>query len=364
MKIQTILYTIYILFLLTTLAGCSNTEIPIEEDDLVAIELVGLNGSVQVSRAGIDPSLTAIHNATIIVFDGTEDKVLHRRTINYTDGERVYLKRGGTYKVFVIANLDDDNCPNGDAATYFDDVTNIAHLDNKYFISSAEPGEAPAKMPMISGTTSDPLHSVTIPPAPLAVADTKVTLELRSLYTKVSVNIYNKVNGGGSGVELLSYYASNLPVYSWIVEQASDYPQTLDPKTTGYDRSSLMDIRQPTQTTEDYACHSFDVYCLENRRGSVAGLTNPYYRKAQAPEYAFEINFQGNISNNKVLQTYLLVGKDNDNSNFDVDRNCIYTVNVYVNSTTNISSDSRRMSLDVVVCGELESPEDGEGKEF
>ncbi|MDL2245297.1 hypothetical protein [Parabacteroides sp. PFB2-10] len=377
---KTIRYIIYALLLLVLFAGCSKTELPIEEEELVAIELVGLNGSVQVSRAGIDPSLTAIENATIIVFDGTEDKVLHRRTIKYTDGERVYLKRGGTYRVFVIANLVDANCPDDyTAETYFDDVTNIAHLNNKYFISSAEPGKAPTKMPMISGSKTSPFAVVTLNNP---IQTTTVTLKLRSLYSKMEVNIYNLVDASGnnlSSVELLSCYSNNLPAYSWIVERHTtideigakdDYPQSLTPVTAGYNRSSLTDIRRVVnhpieeQPPNRYEWHYLEVYCLENRRGTVANL-NAKDRKAKAPKFAFEFNFQGNAEDNEVLQTYVLVGKGYENStplygNFDIDRNCIYRVNVYVDGVSNVQDDSRRMYLNVVISGDLESPEDGE----
>ncbi|MDL2265257.1 hypothetical protein LJC57_02370 [Parabacteroides sp. OttesenSCG-928-G07] len=383
MKLKTIQYiVIYILLLATAFVGCSETEIPIQEDDLVAIELVGLNGSVQVTRAGgIDPSLTTIHNATIIVFHA--DTMFQRRTIDYAAGERVFLKRGGTYKVFVIANLDDANCPDDfTTATYFDDVEHIDDLNSKYFISSTAPGIAPVKMPMISGSSASPFEVVTINKPPQS---TTVTLQLRSLYTKVEVSLYNLVNdgaGNSSGVELLTYYANNLPTYSWLVERpttnpnaSDDYPQTLTPTTIGYDRSSLVDIRVPDQVhpgSRTYARHSFVVYCLENRRGTVTELTadNVFERKAKAPKFAFEVNFQGNANEEDVLQTYVVIGKGHDENyvtqygNFDIERNCIYQVQVYIDGVTNVKYDSRRMYLNVVISGDLEFPGDGQDYEF
>lgn len=383
MKRNTILYTIYILLLTCLFTGCSDTEIPGIEDDLVAIELVGLNGTVQVTRAGIDPSLTEITNATIIVFDGTEDRILQRRTFNYANDERVYLKRGGTYRVFAIANLSDDNCPNGDATTYFDDVTIIDDLDTKYFISTTVPGKAPSKMPMISGSDISSLQSISLPVKLDDPTDnTTVTIPLRSLYTKVAVNIYNRISDGGSGVTPVSYYVNNLPAYSWIVEHTSsdfsDYARMNKLGVDGFERSSLMDMpSNPIVGVENgntYNQYSFDLYCLENHGGTVAGLnsTNVYQRKAQAPDYAFEINFQSyvNGSNKDVLQTYVVIGKgydDNDDpvyNDFNVDRNCIYRVNVFVNGIGNVEADSRRMRLNVVVCGGLEAPENGGIKEF
>lgn len=385
--INTILTLVVILF---TQSGCSH-EYPTPKDEYVALELVGLAESVEINtRAGLDPSLTAIHNATIIVFHATEDKVLQRRTINYASpaNERVYLKRGETYRVFVIANIDDDNCPGEyTAATYFEDVAKIADLNSKYFLSTTELGMKPVSVPMISGTTATPLEEVTIPnPLTLTPDNTTiVTLKLRSLYTKVTVNLYNLVNESGtnlSGVEILSYYSNNLPIGSYIVERTTtdiytnDYPQSLDPKALGYQRSSLGDIRIPTENRVKvgdrwYDRHSFDVYCLENRRGTVSDLNsgNVYDRKSKAPKFSFEISFQGNVGDRDVLQTYVVIGKGDDGTNpvyndFNLDRNCIYLVNIYVNGVGGVDADSRRMYLNVVVCGNIESPEDGDGYEF
>ncbi|MDF9829919.1 hypothetical protein [Parabacteroides sp. PF5-6] len=377
MKKETIRYIIYALLLVIAFAGCNEAEVPVPEDDeWVAIELVGLDSAVEVTRGEGE-----IDNATIIVFQATEEdtyEFLYCRTINYGNNERVYLKRGATYKVFAIANLDDANCPDDEevtADTYFDDVKTLDGLAQKYFISAVEqPGAAPDKMPMISGTTESPFETVVLPERLALDGEGKypvVTLPLRRLYTKVAVNIYNHAN---SEVDLVSYYANNIPANSWIVERANDdldgdYPQILTTPAAGYTRSSLTGIG--TSTTEGaYKKYNFDIYCLENRRGTVSGLTstNVYDRKALAPEYAFEICFQGNVTVNEkeeVLQTYVVVGKGYDEvntpiyNNFDVDRNCIYTVNIYVNGVGNVVADSRRMYLNVAINGELTPPEDG-----
>jgi hypothetical protein len=397
--IRKIFYSICVVFVVT-LGGCAHVEVPaLPQDEYVPIRLVALTSGVEVTRAGIDPSATDIESATIIVFDGTEDKVLQCRHLTDVATEQIYLKAGDTYRVFAVANLGDGNCPNGDAATYFDDVAEIADLDEKYFISTVAAGAAPTLMPMTSVDNSDAtssLATVTIqhPLLPPAVGvESTVTIKMRSIYTKVVVTIYNRTSRWGanqSGLTFSSYLTENLPQGSWIVERpladvvydsetetwsenataaGDDYPQTLTPLWTGYAASGLTDISTGWSTTpiqigaNYYVSRSFDVYTLENRRGIVAGVS-AHQRKEKAPQYALQLTAIGTL-NNKTFYTYVLVGKgrvpetppDWWYGNYNVDRNCIYHVNLYVNSINNIEQDTRREYLDVVVVqNDLVSP--------
>jgi hypothetical protein len=207
---------------------------------------------------------------------------------------------------------------------------------------------------------------------------------MRSIYTKVAVTIYNRTDSEGanlSGLTFSSYLAENLPQSSWIVERpladvvydseaktwsenataaGDDYPQTLTPVWTGYAASGLTDISTgwtatPIQKETDYyVSRSFDVYTLENRRGIVPGVS-ALRRKEMAPERALQLTVVGTL-NGKPFYTYVLVGKgrapetppDWWYGNYNVDRNCIYHLNLYVNSITDVEEDSRREYLDVV----------------
>jgi hypothetical protein len=365
-------------------------EIPTPADDgLVPIELAALTSGVEVTRAaGIDPSYTTISSATIIVFHATEDRVLQNRYLADVTTDKVYLKKGETetsYRVFAVANLVDANCPNGNASTYFADVDEIADLEGKYFIASPA-GTAPALMPMTSiGSAADLSTQIAtvvvqppslIAPVPPAV-EYSVTIQMRSIYTKVEMNIYNK---SGSGVTPQSYFIENLPKHSWIVERAKsssaaagdDYPQSY----TGYDNTAWDDLTTGWTASENsYMKRTITFYTLENRRGVVSGLNpNMYERKAEAPANALEFTFTGQ-ANGKILYTYVLIGKGRDAldppdewyGNYDVDRNCIYQVNVYIDGAneTNITSDTRREYLNVVaVCGELTPAGKGTEGEF
>jgi hypothetical protein len=394
--------------LLAALAGCvRKAEVPAPpQNGLVPIELVPVTGGVEVTRAtGIDFSATNITSATIIVFHATEDKVLQRRHLADVTTEKIYLKAGETYRVFAVANLLNGNCPNGDAATYFDDVDQIADLNGKYYIATAPAGTAPALMPMTSVDNTDATSSVAtvtvskgVPPA-LGETEVTVPIKMRSLYTKVAVTIYNRTNSSGanlSGLTFSDYLTENLPKSSWIVERpladvvydsdtetwsenstaaGYDYPQSpptplVAPAWADYQATELTDISSGWTTTpvqlggDYYVSRSMDIYTLENRRGIVPGVSaNMHERKALAPAQALQVTVIGTL-NSKTFYTYVLIGKGRKEEtppgrpwgyydlwwgNYNVDRNCIYHVNLYINATDDVTQDSRREYLDVVV---------------
>jgi hypothetical protein len=363
------------------------------EERLVPIKLAGLGSNTQITRAGIDPSFTDIKTATVIVFNQAGTEVLQRRNLDYANGDRVYLKPG-TYKVFAVANLTDGNCP-GDytAANFFDDVETSADLDDNeyYFVSTATAGAAPSTstgMPMTS-IGSDPTDLTTqivevIVPDPIVsgVSD-EVIIKMRSIYTKVELTIYNNTS---SGVVPQSYLVENLPKNSWIIERpqtdpatGDDYPQSLAEPYTGYANTTVADLLTGWTTTpetingKNYVKRTITLYTLENRRGVVSGVSaNMYERKEKAPANALEITFIS-TANNKMLYTHVLVGKgrsaetppDTWYGDYNVDRNSIYRVNVYIDGTNNMESDSRREYLDeIAVCGTLTPPGNGTAIEF
>lgn len=385
MKIR---YSICIALCAAVFAGCASNGgyVPAQQDDeMIAVRLSATGKSVQVTRAGIDPSLTSIYNATLVVFawDGTNDNTTvwsQTRTIDYAGGERLYL-RPGSYKIFAVANLDDSWCPNGNAATYLDDVTTIAGLESKYILAASPLGPNPGKVPMITGTTSTPIAEITID-SPVTTATTTIELELRSLYTKMSINIYNRTDAAGtvqSGVAPQGYYTENLPTASYLVEQASDYAYT----NTLYAQSALVtplpatdgQIYEFTQQPGNYYNKRVvDVYCLENRRGDVT-VTDAHDRRDDAPEYATATHIMSTVTGqNNVLDTYIYPGKGrtaeandpdtDDIGNYDVDRNSIYHINVIINGTAEITVDSRREYLERLVCGTLTPPVNGNGADF
>jgi hypothetical protein len=386
--------------LVATLSGCVQTEVETPlRDELVAIRLVPVTSGIEVTRAtGIDFSATTIESATVIVFHGTEDRVLERHYIADVTSEQIYLKAGTTYRIFAAANLTNDNCPGGNASTYFSDVDEIADLNSKYFISAVTAGTAPALMPMISVDNTDATSSIAtvtlskgVPP--VSGDEVIVNIKMRSIYTKVAITIYNRTNSAGtsnlSGLTFSDYLTENLPKNSWIMERSLtdvvkdpvtgawsesstaagyDYPQSpptplVAPVWGDYVTTGLNDISTgwttvPVQIGGNYyVTRSFDIYTLENRRGIVAGVSaNMYERKANAPEYALQVTLIGKL-NNKTFYTYVLVGKGRDEEtppdvwygNYNVDRNCIYHVNLYVDDTDNVTQDSRREYLDIVV---------------
>jgi hypothetical protein len=392
-RIRKIVYCAGAVFV-AALVGCVRgvVEPTPEGDGLVPIELVGLTSAAEVTRAGIDPAYTEIKTATIIVFNSAGTQVLQRRNINYAAGERVYLKPGA-YSVFAVANLADGNCPGAStAANYFGDVNDVGDLTDKSFLSTAATGAAPSTttgMPMTSiGDVADistQIAIVTVPDPIVQGESDVVTIKMRSIYTKVSFTIYNR---NDSGVTPQSYLVENLPVGSWIWERPlgggglppdyADYLAAQTPPQPGYVNMALATFAPAASgwagapaPLDGYKMYSFDLYTLENRRGTVAS-TDVDERKANAPAGALQLTIMGEVGT-KMLYTYVLVGKgrsaatptDDQLGNYDVDRNCIYHVNVFINGTENVETDSRREYLDqTAVCGDLTSPENGTTVEF
>jgi hypothetical protein len=379
-------------------AGCARVEPTPSEKQLVPLDLVALTGRADITRAYVDGSLSTISTATVIVFDGTEDKVLQYRHLDYAAGERIFLQRGRTFRVFAVANLTDANCPNGSAATYFDDVETMADLDDKYFISTTAATAKPTVMPMTSigeNYPADPNYLDT-QIVTLDVDGTSQTIAMRSLYTKISLNIYNKTNGTAyvtSDMDIVRYLTKNLPRYSWLIERprsdTADYAQSPDSSLAkpayGYAATDFVDISYGEWTTTAEAVNgnsyvrlkqNIDLYTLENRRGTKSEVTTMYDRKKYAPPFALEINLIGYATvdyDSRVLETHLLIGKGREASptpdgwmgNYDVDRNCIYHVDVFFDGVGNIDIDSRRNYLDLLaVCGDLTPPTDGTPGEF
>lgn len=367
---KTILYPAAMLLTAVLFSACVRTlpdgPATTVDDDLVALELVPTGGSVQITRANMND----ISNAVVLVWDQAGTTLLHNRYLDYAAHERVYL-RAGTYQIFAVANLTDANCPNGDAATWLSDVALRDDLNAKFLL--ADPNAT--HMVMCSGIQTKTLTDYVTP----------MEIKLRRLQTVIDLNIYNKISGPGpeeavtSGVELDSFFTDNLPNGSWLLERTSASPSPSDDyRTAGYGKTSPTNFSTLTYNDEQvndnwYRHYSAEIITFENRRGSDSRVTTAYQRKKYAPDNALEINVIGKVGN-QMLDTFVLPGKgrsvesnepDIDNiTNFDVDRNCIYHVNVVINSTTNISIDSRREYLELVVCGDLETPGIGVGGNF
>ncbi len=363
---RTVFY-IWIFLTLAAFAGCSDDEPSGGADpggDMAAVELSVAGEPVQVTRSNLTPLMSTIDNVTILVFDASNN-LIAGKNLDYASGERLYLRKGD-YQIFAVANLDDSNCPNGEASTYLNDVSTTAGLAGKYVLASSQTLQELGKMIMCSGI--EPLTISSTAPA---------TITLRRLQTKIDLNIYNLSDASGniqSGLSLHSYYTNNLPLSSFLVERAvPDYPRTLADPSSGYGNIPTVNFSTiPSSVVEPspgvfYLKQSVEIYCFENRGGSATSpMSSEYDRKKYAPEFALQISLLGYVSN-KVLDTFILPGKGRDSEtppdtwidNFDVDRNCIYHVNVVINNTADISMDSRREYLGLTLCGDLDSPSNG-----
>lgn len=359
-----ILYPVAIVLITALFSACTRTE---PDEELVAVEFIAAGESVQVTRAA---DMNGIDNAIMLVFDQTGTTLLHYKNLKYAAGERMYL-RAGTYQIFVVANLTDDNCP-GDytAADYLSDVVASSQLDTKHLLAASLRGDG--KVIMSSGLVTTTIsHN----------RDDK-TITLFRVQTKINLNVYNLLDGLGgnviSGVELYSFFTKNLPQGSYLIERATSsnpYDYTL----AGYGETSPVKFSAITSkdtvvNTTPYRKYRIEILTFESRRGTVSGVSSSMYeRKELAPDNALEVNILS-YANSKMLNTFVLPGlgrnteplPDTVFGDFNIDRNCVYHVNVYIDGANpaNITADSRREYLEIVVCGDLESPGSGSGADF
>lgn len=331
-------------------SGCSISE----HDDshksgsLVPIKISASREGVQLSRAGNMPD--NIENALILVFDNTNN-LTTRKYCNYSLGETVYLKSGASYKIFAIANLDDSNCPNGNAEEFLAGVTNTSDLSNYYILGASQSIPDLGKMVMCTET----IQTVSV------VASTaEVTVELTRMHSLVEVTIYNLVDQNGtnlSGVYPQTYAMDNSPRGSFLFKRSAvDYQNAVP--SPGFAQFSQTPLPAAESTpvylnNKYYARRTFSFYSFENLSGTVNDLTDPYDRRTKAPPHAFFITMLSNTSSGNLLNTYIYPGHGRETvsgsdiiNNFDIDRNCIYHVTIYIEGVNNITDDSRREYLE------------------
>lgn len=355
------------------IVGCARGEYngPTEpDDDMVALELT-VEGSVQITTR---TDINDVRNAAVIVFNHDGSQVLQCKYIEYADGERVFLKKNATYQIFVVANFTNANCPPGyTVKTYLKDVERPGDLENKYLFFDSP---TPDWMIMYSELTTVPVAATLLDPA-----DRTVTIKMFRAQSKIELNVYNKISGKGgdvtSNVTLYSYYTKGLPKDSHLTEQGSDIGQAGYERTDEIkfeDLAAPVDVQNP-DNGKWYRKYTTEIISFENRKGKVPAVDNPYKRKEFAPENALEITIVAfDAVEGTMFNTYVHPGNGrsvepndpdiDDITDFNVDRNCIYHVNVYIDGVSNIRNDSRREHLTKAVCGDLESPGDGGVKEW
>lgn len=337
------------------------------------------------------------------------DKLEFREYYEYGKTQDIYLVAGQTYFVYAVANLDNSNIPDPDGTGdvtvghYFDDVETYGALMKKYVQFNVRTPDDIGKMIM---TTDNPDYDPANPKTgeigggviKVEYNSASETFEpdipLYKVQAKFIVKIYNKVSPTPSGVTPMSLTTSSFPRYSYLVQRAADYAdrngdgvivdagddhyssaQTMLPTATGpepYNYSS-----NPDGGTALYTVQTMTFYCFENRRGTV-DLDDPkdsngdpithyndgtpigtdipavYHRYGLAPSFSSYLMLLS-LTDTDVLRTYIHAGKgrldpdpakDNDNiHDYNVERNCVYTFNVIINSTDNVLVDTRREFL-------------------
>lgn len=364
------------------------------------LNLAAVSGKAFLTRADgeVDELLTHIDDVHLLVFqdEGGEinesSPLVVRSFYEYGVKQNIYLKKGETYFVYVVANLDNSNCVEGTVDNFFDDIQTYGDLRNKHVRFLERTPRDLGKMIM----ATKEIVTLTLPGGSNSF---KPTITLHRLQTQFIVNIYNRVESQDSrkivsGVYPSTLSAIDMPRYSYLFEHemvedgTHDYGFTLENKTDAY-YSTLTDfLPDPIEVIEHngkhYTRQTIEFFTFENRRGSVEDINDynkttireegedgeieekevdvpyPVYgRKELAPDYSSHLLLSC-LTDEKALYTYLHAGKGRDTkdidpevpddiTNFDVDRSCVYHFNVYINSVNDVEIDSRRAYLDQLI---------------
>lgn len=351
------------------------------------IGLVAVDGKAFITRAGeADPLLTRIDDVHMMIFEDTDkdsiiadtDSLIIRNFYEYGIKQNIYLKKGEVYYIYIIANLDDSNCPNGSVNTYFNDVKTYGDLKNKYVQIMERNARDLNKMIMATKE---------IVPIKLPAGSNVFSpqIPLHRLQSKFSVNIYNKVQSQTdltitSGVYPTTINAADLPRYSYVhsrpVEEnnggSHDYAFSLTNPSSGFFNSTNRFLSKPEEVVQIggnwYTRQSVEFFCFENRRGAVSEIDNytvdtipdiphVYGRKKLAPDFSTYLVLNSLTEDNTLL-TFVHAGKGRDQeqptlqddiTNFDVDRSSVYNFNIYINGIDDVRIDTRRSFLDQLV---------------
>lgn len=365
-----------------------------------------------------DDTLDKIDNVFVFIFTASTEpgatiedaKLEYREYYEYGVTQSIYLKKGVRYYVYVIANLDESNIPDGkgNLHTFFDNVKTYKNLTEMYVQHRVL---SPTELGKMIMTTDDPTKGENNGIKIIEYEGDEEgdgifapKVELYRLQAKFIVNIYNKVDNEGkvqSGVTPTSINAVNFPRKSYLVRRNYDFADSDDKNgTIGEASFGEFYSTQPTLLAAPIGFENFgdtrynkrvvEFFCFENRRGNVriedfeeyapkdiidkdgkpivilpGDVPDVYGRKDLAPNCASHLMLLS-MTEGDVLQTFIHAGQgrleedpDKDKSsndykapaehddiaNYDVDRNCVYHFNVFINGVNDVKIDSRREFL-------------------
>lgn len=365
----------FCLLVLVLLTGCETEDMweqpytPKGDEVAVNLSFYTNSGKNVVTRAGEKDLMNYIDDVHILIFkdkgeagvleDG--DSVVIRDYIQYGVEQKVYLRSNTSYYIFAAANIDPFNSPTGNAATYFNDVKTYGQLKSKYVIIGSS--LIPDKLIM----TTDSVVKVKLPYKNEVDDEVNMRIPLSRVHTQLELNIYNRVNPLDttivSGVYPVSFTGLSIPMTSHLMKLPYDHSAVLQSAgKTAFTQTQTYMLPKPVDTLyvmdgKTYTLQTVRGFIFENHQGDTTGLINVYDRRKMAPANATIAQITSNTDRN-VLLTYMLPGKGRDKvtgtdviNNFDIDRNCIYHLNVIINSadTVQIKTDTRREFLDQLV---------------
>ncbi|MDR2584641.1 MAG: hypothetical protein LBC84_00220 [Prevotellaceae bacterium] len=360
--------TIIPLLMLLMLSECVKSDVdnpyPKSEEVQVTLRLTNQMPSAYITRATDDPNdlMNYVDNVHLLIFDNSNN-IIYRTYFAYGVEQNVYLKRGYNYKIFVVANINADNTNINNAEAFFDDVHTLSDLNSKYVVASSRSVLQVGKIIMTSDGTI-PVDLTTASGTPI-----QIPVPLHRLSSKVIFNVFNKVAPGPSNVFPVSWNVIDVPHTSFLVESAQDHPMTggvlgsptLQQIQSLYTQSQAELLPLPESGTvafngNTYTKQTFEFFSFENRRGNVSGITgtNVSERKALAPDFSTFVQLMSYTDLDRTLLHYIHIGKGRDIetppdkwfNNYDIDRNAVYHLNVYINGYNNVLLDSRVEYLD------------------
>ncbi len=314
------------------------------------------------------------------------DSVVIRNYIKYGIEQLVFLKPKTSYRIFAVANISEFNVPDGNTTAYLDSVKTYGDL-KKAFLTLA-PSLVPPKLIM----TTDGVIKVNLPER-LTETGTTIKIPLCRALSRIELNIYNRVDPTSkanlSGVFPVSFTGLHIPMRTNLLPQDKDYAAIQVPDRESAANDSLFTqtqfymLPEPEKSGNDtvlftrtvngqtytYTKQTVMGYTFENRQPMVEAkklaMDSLEKRRSLAPTYSTIAQITS-ATLDKVLLTYVLPGQGresagddkanlnvpeekSDSTDYSIERNCIYHLNVFINGTKDVLIDSRREYLDQLV---------------
>ncbi len=344
--------SIYIIaaFILLLLNSCTEepTDQPVEKRKNIAVDFDIQMPEEVVTRATYDKF---IFNITLLVFD--ENGILFSKKVAVNNGTPNANGLSLPIKdiaiednchIYAIANIGHNTATN---ANYFNnffqgiveesDVLRIIRSSNLY-----------SDIP-VTTTTHQGLTMVgTIKITDVSALSGSITIPLQRIMAKIAGSITVKQTAIDAGVRLIGARIGNMADASYLFPRFDENNKNIDTPLES-DEYSITDWISPVLTTTppNTSLKLPDhLYVFENHKGEGRNKTDITSEAPLPPANATYLEILLDKSGTRYYYKIYIGG--NNTTNYDIDRNAIYTLTVNINSVNNIDSDIRvtRLSED------------------